>query len=280
MRVASLAPSNTEIVAFLGRAADLVAVDDFSDWPPAVEDLERLGPDLQIDVDRLEDLDLDLVLASGSVPGMEAVVEQVEDRDLESVVLAPESLAEVVEDVRRVAAALGVEDRGRVLADAMADEIDRLRGVTRGREPVRVYWEWWPDPPIAAGGPGWTSEVIAAAGGENVFGDHEERSPEVSLGAVREKGPEVVALCWQGTLQRVQDPDRVVARDGWGELEAVKDERILSLPEHLYGRPGPRIVEGIRTLAEALHPKLSAEVGEPYAWLPAQIGEQLPLDDQ
>lgn len=277
MRVASLAPSNTEIVAFLGRATDLVAVDDFSDWPPAVQDLEGLGPDLQIDVDRLEDLDLDLVLASGSVPGMEAVVEQVEDRDLESLVLAPESLSEVVEDVHRVATALGVEERGGALADAMADEIDHLREVTREREPVRVYWEWWPDPPIAAGGPGWTSEVIAAAGGENVFGDNEERSPEVTLDAVREEDPEVVALCWQGTLQRVQDPDRVVAREGWDELEAVNQGRILSLPEHLYGRPGPRIVEGIRTLAEELHPELSKELGDPYAWLPAGVGDELPL---
>lgn len=279
MRVASLAPSNTEIVVFLGRATDLVAVDDFSDWPPAVQDLEQLGPDLQIDVDRLEELDLDLVLASGSVPGMEAVVEQVEDRDLESIVLAPESLAEVVEDVRRVATALGVEERGRALADAMADEIGRLRGITRGHEPVRVYWEWWPDPPIAAGGPGWTSEVIAAAGGENVFGDHEERSPEVTLDAVRQEAPEVVALCWQGTLQRVQDPDRVVARDGWSELEAVKQGRILPLPEHLYGRPGPRIVEGIRRLAEELHPELSKELGEAYAWLPVDVGDDLPLGE-
>lgn len=279
MRVASLAPSNTEIVAFLGRATDLVAVDDFSDWPPAVQDLEQLGPDLQIDVDRLEALDLDLVLASGSVPGMEAVVEQVEDRDLSSIVLAPESLAEVVEDVRRVATALGVEDRGRALADAMADEIGRLHEVAREREPVRVYWEWWPDPPIAAGGPGWTSEVIAAAGGENVFGDHEQRSPEVTLDAVRDQAPDVVALCWQGTLQRVQDPDRVVGRDGWGELEAVKQGRILSLPEHLYGRPAPRIVEGIRTLAEALHPGLSKELGQPYTWLPSDAGEELPLGE-
>lgn len=277
MRVASLAPSNTEIVAFLGCTDDLVAVDDFSDWPPAVDDLPRLGPDLQIDVDALAGFDLDLVLAARSVPGMEDVVERVRRAGLPHRVLAPTSLDGILEDVRTVGEALGAAERSRRLTDAMADELARLRALTGDREPVRVYWEWWPDPLITAGAGGWTDDVLGTAGGTNVFGDRAEQSLEVTLDEIRDRRPAVVALCWQGTLARVQDPQRVEQREGWQALAPVSQGRILSLPEELFGRPGPRVVEGVRRLASELHPSLSDALGEPYAWLPEDVHGELPL---
>ena len=69
MRVISLCPSNTEIMEFLGLTELLVGVDDFSDWPKSIESLPRLGPDLSIDLDQVEKVKPDLVLASLSVPG-------------------------------------------------------------------------------------------------------------------------------------------------------------------------------------------------------------------
>lgn len=73
MRLISICPSNTELVAYLGLVDQLVGVDDFSDWPIAVKNLPQLGPDLSINMDALEALEPDLVLASLSVPGMEKI---------------------------------------------------------------------------------------------------------------------------------------------------------------------------------------------------------------
>lgn len=278
MRVASLTPSNTEIVAFLERADDLVAVDAFSDWPPGLDALEDLGPDLDIDVDHLASLEPDLVLAAESVPGMEAVTQALESAGLEHVVLAPGTLADIFSDVRRVSELLGVPERGAALADAMADEIDRIRALASEQAPVRVYWEWWPTPPITAGGTGWTHEVIAAAGGVDVFGDRAAQSLEVTLEEVRAAKPEVVAMCWQGTLAPVQSAEHIRKREGWDALPPVSEGSILELPEHLFGRPGPRIVEGVRRLASELHPDLRDELGPAYGWLPGRLADRLPLD--
>lgn len=280
MRVASLAPSNTEIVAFLGHLDALVAVDAFSDWPPRVTELVNLGPDLQIDVERLAGFEPDLVLASGSVPGMEIVVEAVEEAGMDPIVLAPESLEEVLEDVRTVASALDADEAGDALAASMEEEIARIAPLTAGLEPKRVYWEWWPDPLITIGGTGWTTELVETAGGVNVFRDRPEQSPSVELADVEDAQPDVIALCWQGTLQRVQSADRVRAREGWQDLSAVREDRILELPEHLYGRPGPRLVEGARQLAVHLHPALEPELGDAYAWVPEALRQGLPLDRQ
>lgn len=277
VRVASLTPSNTEIVAFLSGAGDLVAVDRFSDWPPEVEALVDLGPDLQIDVERLAKLEPDLVLASRSVPGMEAVVERVEAAGLEPVVVGTGDLEKVIASVREVAEHLEVPERGRRLAAAMRDEVDRLRALTAGVDRPSVHVEWWPEPVMVAGSRGWMPDVLEAAGAVNAYAHLDAESPEVDLETAREAAPEVIALCWQGSLHSAQSAQRVLEREGYGELPAVRQARVLEAPEHLFGRPGPRLVEGIRALAARLHPGLADHLGEPYAWLPEDLAEGLPL---
>jgi len=275
VRVASLTPSNTEIVAFLGRAGDLVAVDTWSDWPPGLE-AEDLGPDLQIDVERLAALEPDLVLASESVPGMERVVERIEAAGLDPLVLAPTSLAEVRADVRRVGESLGAVERGVRVAEAMREELERLRSATVDAEGPSVHWEWWPDPTIVAGRGGWMPEVLEAAGAGNAY-DRGEQSFEATAEEVRQAAPEVVGLCWQGALHAKQSVDRALKRAALRQTPAGRRRRVLEAPEHLFGRPGPRLVEGVRWLAEQLHPDRREELGAPYAWVPDPVAEELDL---
>ncbi len=125
MRLVSLTCSNTEIVWALGCLDWLVGVDDHSDHPPEVARLPRVGPDLQVDLDKVEDLRPDLVLASLSVPGMERVVEGLQARRIPHLVLDPQSLQEVYGDILRVAQALGVVQRGSLVVRAMQQMLAR-----------------------------------------------------------------------------------------------------------------------------------------------------------
>jgi iron complex transport system substrate-binding protein len=168
--------------------------------------------------------------------------------------------------------------RARRLAQACEAAIEDVRTRTEGLDPVRVYWEWWPNPPYTPGAEGWTSEAIRVAGGENVFDGHAEQSVEVNLEDVRAADPDAIVLCWQGTLAPVQSVDKLVDRDGWDGLRAVQNGRVIERPEALHGRPGPRIVEGIVELAHELPPELG-EKPEPYAWAPDGIKDRLPLTD-
>lgn len=275
VRLVSLTPSNTELVTFLGLTDQLVGVDDWSDWPPPVTELPTVGPDLQIDMDRVTELDPDLVLASRSVPGMEAVVEALEATDLDHVVLAPKHLDAVAEDAVQLARRLGVGPTGHRLARAMRAELDRIGELTAERPRVRVYWEWWPKPTITAGGPGWMSELIERAGGINVFAEQADESLEVDLERVRASQPEVICLCWQGALHQRQAQADLTQREGWAGLEAVAEGRVLGMPEALFGRPGPRLVEGLRQLAAHLHPELADALGEAWRWLPNGLASRL-----
>lgn len=107
LKIVSLCPSNTELLAYLGRLDDVAAVDDSSDWPPEVKQLPNVGPDLHIDMDRVEALKPDLVVASLSVPGMERNVEELKRRGLPHLVLASNSLEDIANDLLQLGEALG-----------------------------------------------------------------------------------------------------------------------------------------------------------------------------
>ena len=78
MKIISICPSNTEIIDYLGLTPLLAGVDDYSDYPKEVKSFPQLGPDLSINMDKLESLKPDLVFSSLSVPGMEKNIEELE----------------------------------------------------------------------------------------------------------------------------------------------------------------------------------------------------------
>jgi iron complex transport system substrate-binding protein len=255
-RVVSLVASNTEIVCALGLGDRLVGLDDFSDWPPAVQHLPRVGRDLDIDVERVARLEPDLVLASLSVPGMERNVERLAASGVPHAVIEPRGLDGVFENVRQVAALLGEPERGERLAAELRERMAAIVAAVApaaARHRPRVYWEWWPRPPITPGGRSWMTRLIEKAGGRNIYADLDRESAPVTLEGVASREPEVVVLCVCGA-KKLPDVASVYARAGWEQMPAVRNRRAYALLEPWYGRPGPRLVDGLAELAQVLHP--------------------------
>ncbi|HSH24877.1 MAG TPA: ABC transporter substrate-binding protein, partial [Massilibacterium sp.] len=91
MRLISLCPSNTELLAYLDLIPALVGVDDHSSWPKEIHSLKKVGPDLAINIETVKTLKPDLVLASLSVPGMEKNIEQLQKENIPHLILNPQS---------------------------------------------------------------------------------------------------------------------------------------------------------------------------------------------
>ncbi|PLR79357.1 cobalamin-binding protein [Bacillus sp. V3-13] len=256
MRIVSLCPSNTEIVAYLQLTGSLVGVDDFSDWPNCVHNLPKLGPDLSIDIDKVEQLKPDLVLASLSVPGMEKNVVELKKRNIPHIVLNPQSLADIQEDLLNTAAALNVPARGRRAAADFALRLAKLKeAASTVHQRPSLYWEWWPKPVFTPGQTNWLTEISEAAGAYNVFHDVELASVQTDWNDVLDRNPDYICLAWVGVRRGKVNPDIVKKRPGWTELEAVKENRIFVLEEELFCRPSPRLLEGAEKLFQLIHGK-------------------------
>jgi len=246
MRVVSLACSNTEIVHALGCADMLVGVDDHSDWPEElVRPLPRLGPDLDIDVAAVEDLRPDLVLATLTVPGHEKVVERLESAGLPFVAPEPVCLADVYTDILEIGALLGVPERAASVVAGMRAELD---GPEPSTDAPTILVQWWPSPVITPGRLSWATDVLHAAGARGVLEDDEVKSRPMTDEEIAERAPDAVVLSWCGVRASKYRPDVVLRNPAWAHLPFVRDERVHCVGEPFLGRPGPRLVEGVRAL--------------------------------
>jgi iron complex transport system substrate-binding protein len=250
-RLITLAPSNAEIVDALGCFDRVVACEDSSDEPAEVARCERLGPDLAPDLDRVAALAPDLVVSSLTVPGMERIVTGLRARGVAQIVSAPRRFADVLADLERIGAALGVESRAVGVVAELRAEVERLVA-TRPAIPARVYLEWWPRPMFTPGCDCYSNEIIALAGGTNVFGDRTGSSLEIDAADLRAADPDVCFVSWCGVAEDKLDPENLVRREGLAELRAVRAGRVYKLDERYSGRPGPRLLEAARRMRAAI----------------------------
>jgi iron complex transport system substrate-binding protein len=248
MRIVSLTCSNTEIVCALGRAGDLVGVDDHSDFPAeVVAGLPRVGPDLAVDVEAVARLRPDLVLASLTVPGHERVVEELRAAGLPFLAPEPVSLDDVYRDVRDIAHALGVPERGETVVTDMRGSLRPAAAPEQGTRP-RLLVQWWPKPVIAPGRRSWVHDLIELAGGADPLGDEEVKSRPLDDEEVRALDPDAFVLSWCGVAPEKVRPEVVTRNPAWLGLAAIERGRVYCVPEAFLGRPSTRLVEGYRAL--------------------------------
>ncbi len=289
MRIVSLLPSATDMIADLGLLDLLVGVSEDCNWPPEVASKPVVAR-TRIDVSRLSSAQIDQLVIdsqskSHSLYAVDAdlmnnlrpdlVITQdlcdvcaVSSGDLKTVCpigvevfsMNPRSFDDVVESVILLADKLGVHERGVAVADAMRAKVDAVRSAVAGRERPRVFVAEWTDPPYGSGH--WLPEMVEAAGGVNVLSKPSEYSFATTWDEVLAQKPDlvVVAACGfslQQSLERTRDlrlPLRTIVVDG----------------DAHFSRPAPRIADGIRQLAHLIHPDVVSDPGLPYAELPLE----------
>ena len=262
MRVVSLTCYSTEILCALGAADLLVGVDDHSDFPvDAVRGLPRVGPDLDIDVERVAALRPDLVLASLTVPGHERIVERLARARLPFVATEPVSVRDVYDDVRKVARLVDRAADGERVVSHMRGEIEGpvADPCTGARRPA-VLVEWWPKPVIVPGRLSWVRDLMDAAGARSPL-DEEVKSRPITDEEARAMDPDVVVMAWCGVRVEKYRASVVTRRPGWAAIRAVREGRVHAIPEAFLGRPGPRLVDGVRALRALVAAR--ADPGDP-----------------
>lgn len=246
MRIVSHTCSNTEIVCALGCGHWLVGVDNDSDYPPeVVRTLQQLGRDLNLEIAPVLGLKPDLVLTSRTLPGHDAIVLALEAAGLNTLVCEPLRLADVYTDIRRIAEALGVPERGAALCAEMQAAMPAVAASAR-RPSVLV--EWWPKPVIAPTRDSWVTDLIELAGGCNPFAARAGKSTPLTDAEIIEAAPDAIVMSWCGVPLAKYRSEVVRRREGWDALTAVRENRIHAVTEAYLGRPGPRLVEGYRAL--------------------------------
>ncbi len=299
-RIVSLIASATEIVCALGFQQELVGRSHECDFPASVERLpvctepkfnlrgtsaeidQRVKALLQeglsvyrVDADRLRQLQPDIIITQTqcevcavSLRDVEAAVCQWLDSRPRIVSLAPNALADVWEDIRRVAEALCVPERGAQLIERLQQRMTAIadRARTLPQRPTVACIEWI-EPLMSAGN--WMPELVAMAGGVHLFATAGKHAPYLNWDDLCAQDPEVILVLpcgWEMGRSRQEMP-ALARKPEWAALRAVQSGRVyLADGNQYFNRPGPRLVESLEILAEVLHPEAFAFGHEGSGW--------------
>ena len=195
-----------------------------------------------------------------SLADVERAVREVADCDARIVSLQPNSMTDIWADIRRLASELGVTASGARLAADLLRRVEEIEFRARQlpvQDKPRVAVIEWVDPLMAAGN--WTPELVAIAGGENLFGEAGRHSPWMQYDDLVESDPDTifVAPCGYDLERSAADLPLLEARPTWRELSAVGAGRVyVADGNQFFNRPGPRLVESLEMLAEVFHPEV------------------------
>ncbi len=263
-RVVSLAPSHTEIVYALGLGERLVAVNEWSDYPPEARAKPRVRG-IHPSLEQLVAMRPDLILL---VAGMGDLVTHFEAQGIPALVLAPRDLEGIYRNIELLGTVMGVPGRALAVTQAMRDRAAAVRARVAGLRRPRVFYEVdGVDPvrPFTAGPGSFVHEMLELAGAENVTGGAQGAWPQLSLEQILKADPEVIILGDAVAVNSPQTPEMVLRRPGWAGITAVRRRAIYPVDGNLVSRPGPRIVEGLEALARIIHPARLPSRGRPSA---------------
>jgi iron complex transport system substrate-binding protein len=250
-RIVSMAPSATETLFAVGAGTRVVGVTTSDDYPKEVEAIEEAGDYEGPNVEKVLSLETDLLVFSTDGLTKEYADDMQEKTRAEVVVLNPKTVDEAIDSVGMVAEVVGEEEKGQVVEERLDDDLKRIQDMVADEPKPTVFYEVWGDPLQTAGPGSFVDDAIRLAGGENVAADTKEAYPQYSKETLLQKDPDYYLV---GETNGVAARE-IESRPGYSALSAVKEERVLVVNDDLVVRPGPRIVEGVREIAEKIHPE-------------------------
>jgi iron complex transport system substrate-binding protein len=242
VRIVCLSAEAADICARLGAWDDVVAVTAFASQAGlAVRPI--ISGFSTADCERVASLHPDLVLCFSDVQA--DIAAQLIRRGCTVLTTNQRTLAEIAGAIRLIGGAIGKAAAGERLAAEFLDEVKALKRSAREPQP-RVYFEEWPDPLISA--IGWVGELIEHCGGVDIFAARREPASKQRIAEAHEviaANPDILIASWCG---RPVDIEAIRTRPGFADIRAVRENQIHAISSDLLLQPGPRVLEGARTL--------------------------------
>ena len=308
MRICTTLPSATEIVYALGLGDQVVGVSHACDYPPeargkpvvcrTVRQLSHLdsqeidaiiqqarannNPVHWVDGDVLRELRPDLIItqelcevcAIGSGSVFETAA-QVLDYQPEILTIRPAGLEDIFQNILRIGRAAGVAEKGKELVDSLRSRVEYVRGRLEdglsGEPPIpRVFCIDWLDPLRNTGQ--WTPELVEMAGGEEGLAEKWGISREVGWSEVEAYQPDYImvmpcAFNMERTIEEARQ--HLCSQPVWTGLKSVREGRVYLFDGQIPSRHGPRVVDVMEGLAEAMYPHLFRGLAPPGVFIPS-----------
>ncbi len=248
-RIVCLTEEPTEWLYLLGEERRIVGISGYTVRPPrAREEKPKVSAFLSAKIEKIVELQPDCVIGFSDLQA--DIASQLIGHGIQVTIFNQRSVAEIFSMMYQLAAMVGQEARGLDLIRQMQTRLLDIEQAAKSlkRRP-RVFFEEWYDPHISA--IAWVSELIGIAGGDDCFPEL-AREPMGKQRIIADgseivrRNPDIIFGSWCGRKFR---PAHVLARPGWGEVNAVKTRQLFEIKSAEILQPGPAaITEGVEQL--------------------------------
>lgn len=255
--IVSLQTSPTEIAFALGLGDKIVGVSDYDNYPKEVEKIQKVGA---------QDINTELVLSL--MPDMAFVTDyhhkshpeilkQMEDAGITVVVVGgAESFKDVYADIEMIGKATGAETKAKEIVTDMKQRLDNIKekAAEGVKDKKRVWVEVSPAPDIfTTGTKTFMHEMLESLQAVNVAENH-EGWVKLTEEEIVKLNPDVIITTYGYFVDNPSE--QVYARAGWAEVPAIKNKQVFDVDNDTVTRPGPRLIEGVETLAKFIYPEV------------------------
>lgn len=250
-RIVTFAPSNTEIVFALGLGDELVGVSGaFDDYPPQAKTIDQIGGSGEFGVDpnveKLVALHPDLML---TIAGGDQWKERLRELGITVFTVNATDLGDLLNDIETVGKITGAAQQATALVGHMATVETNVRSSVSAEAPVSCFFEVYYPPLTTIGPHTFIFDLLRLAGCEPVSSDAKSDYPEWSVDQLVADGPSFYLVASESGVSAAE----VAKRPGFSAIQAVADGHIFLVDSDLISRPGPRVVDGLLSLAQILH---------------------------
>ena len=246
-----LTEETTETLYLLGEGDRVVGVSGYTVRPPEARQKPKVSAFVNARFEKIEALEPDLVLAFSDLQA--DIARELIRRGYAVFTFNQRTVGEILQMIRVVGGLVGCAEKAEALAGRLASDLDAVAEAGR-RLPrrMRVFFEEWDEPLIS--GIAWVEELVEIAGGQPIFPELRAarlgRDRIVDPAEVRARNPEVIVASWCGKAMKKKT---IVSRDGWGDVDAVRADRIYEIKSTYILQPGPAaLTDGVRRLHEIL----------------------------
>lgn len=253
-RIVSFVPASTETLLALGLEGKVIAVTKYDNYPEGIQKkVEYIFEDsLHPNVEQILKLNPDLIVLGmqddktvSSIRNLKIPVVQMNPQSLEATYQAIEKFGLITDTQEQ---AKKIVDRMKLKEKAIADKVNSISTADR----VKVWLEVDPDL-FTAGDGTFLNELLAKSGGVNIATEVKDWG-QYSAEKIIAKNPQVILDTYSYYLPNVKDT--ILVRPAWQSIDAVKNKKVFDLDSDMVTRPGPRIIDGLESIAKALYPEL------------------------
>ncbi|GBC75221.1 Vitamin B12-binding protein [archaeon HR06] len=264
-KIISLAPSNTEIIYSLGLDNKLIGVTKFCNWPMEVTEriangeLKVIGGFYDPDIELIKKLNPDLIL--GTLGIQKKVIEDLRSKGLQVIAIYPKNLEDIFMSIEALGFLFYKKYEAKKIISYMREKISEISKITSKSHKKFLYYELanYGNRLVTWGGGHWSKDLANLANIKGIFDDDPSQFVIFQPYAILDKKVDVILA-----RKKYTKKEEVISRDGWGKLDAIKENKIYLVDcftnYSIAYRPSIRILQGLKVLAYTVHDELREEI--------------------